>query len=397
MAKAGTRQLFTSVHRYLGLSTFLFLTIAALTGCFLCFDKTIDAALNPALFRSASVGLSASPLSLVARLERARPDLAIEHFPLDPPRGRTIQVGVHPRHPAMKLGYDQLFLDPRDGHVVGTRQSGPGWDRPHIVEGVFQFHQNLLAGRWGRWLMGLGALGWLIGNAVGFYLTLPVGSPFWRKWKKNWQISRRARLRRFMLELHQSSGLWLLIGAMVLAFTSVAMNFYDEVFSPIAMTLSPARSSPFDRPAAAREGETPAIGIERAVAIACGRSREQWLGWHPAAAGYVADRNLYSVSFTSDGRENYRWLGPVTYYLDATSGRFVYADDPYHDSAGRKLGRSLYPLHSGEVIGSWGIAIIFLLGIATAEMCVTGIYTWWKKRRSRLAMETAKLAARRTV
>jgi uncharacterized iron-regulated membrane protein len=85
-------------------------------------------------------------------------------------------------------------------------------------------------------------------------------------------------------------------------------------------------------------------------------------------------------------------LGPVTLFFEGQGGRFVYADDPYHDGAGRKLSRSLYPLHSGEVIGPAGVAIIFLLGLATAEMCVTGIYIWWKKRRSRLAMDAAKKA-----
>ena len=60
-------------------------------------------------------------------------------------------------------------------------------------------------------------------------------------------------------------------------------------------------------------------------------------------------------------------------------------DDPYRDSAGRKIGRALYPLHSGEVIGPAGIAIIFLLGLATVEMCVTGVYIWLKKRQSRMA------------
>ena len=70
----------------------------------------------------------------------------------------------------------------------------------------------------------------------------------------------------------------------------------------------------------------------------------------------------------------------------------VEIDDPYHDSFGRKLTRSLYPLHSGDVAGPFGIALIFLLGLSTAEMCITGFYTWWKKRESRAA---ASAAARR--
>ena len=89
---------------------------------------------------------------------------------------------------------------------------------------------------------------------------------------------------------------------------------------------------------------------------------------------------MYGVSFTDNGVENYHRLGPVALYIDARSGRVVEVDDPYHDSFGRKLARSLYPLHSGDVAGPIGIALIFLLGLSTAEMCITGFYTWWKKR-----------------
>jgi uncharacterized iron-regulated membrane protein len=107
---------------------------------------------------------------------------------------------------------------------------------------------------------------------------------------------------------------------------------------------------------------------------------------------YVPDRDLYGIMFTRSGRVTYRWLGPVTYYVAGADGRFVFADDPYHDSGGRKLSRALYPLHSGQVIGWLGVAIIFLLGLTTAEMCVTGLYVWWKNRQSRREMEARRRA-----
>jgi uncharacterized iron-regulated membrane protein len=394
MDQMRTRQLWIKIHRYCGLATLLFLIIAAVTGCFLCFDKRIDAAINPDLFHRAASGPALPPALLVTRLEAVRPSLVVKSFPLNPAPSQNLQVKVGSTDPAAKLGYDEVFLDPGKGRVVGTRQAGPGWDRQHIVEGIFQFHSTLLAGTWGRWIMGVAAVGWLIGNFVGLYLTLPASRPFWRKWKKSWLISRRARFRRFMLELHNASGLWLLIGASVLAFTSVAMNFYDEAFTPLVEAVSPARPSPFDGPAIRASRPQKPIGFDAALATARVAAAADGLTWRPAAQSYVADPNLYGVTFTDNGVINYHWLGPVTYYVDGTSGRLLAPDDPYHDSAGRKLSRSLYPLHSGEVFGAIGIAIIFLLGLSTTEMCVTGAYTWWKKRRSRLAMDAAKQLAR---
>ena len=382
MSRAKSFPFWTSLHRWLGLGSMLFLFLAAVTGCLLCVDQTIDAALNPDLFRAVAIRPALSPVEAVARFEASHPDLRVTSVPLAIPPGRTIAVTVAPRVGGPPPGFDQAFLDPADGRLLGTRTSGPGWDRRHIVAGVFEFHYTLLAGRWGRWLMGVMALGWLIGNGIGLYLTLPLRGPFWKKWKRSWAIDWKGRLRWLMLDLHRASGLWLFVGLLILAFTSVAMNFFDEVYSPALSAVSPARPSPFDETAPKAPGPD-AAGFRGALATAERTAMQRGLAWRPASISYLPDRNLYGVMFTGSGRVAYRGLGPVTLYVAGGTGRFVYADDPYADSAGRKASRALYPLHSGEVIGPVGTAIIFLLGLATAEMCVSGFYIWWKKRQSR--------------
>lgn len=382
MSKAKTRQFWIKIHRYLGLTALLFLFIAGLTGSFLCFDKSIDARLNRDLFYRHSTGVARQPAELAQAFQSARPDLVVTQFPLNPGANENLKLEVQPRNAGAAPGFNEVFLDPSTGTVAGTRLVVPGWDRRHIVQGIFELHRNLVAGTVGRWIMGLAALAWLIGNFVGLYLTFPAKKPFWPKWKKKWKIDLKAKLRRLMLEVHNASGLWLLIFASVLAYTSVAMNFFDEAFVPATQAMSPAQPSMFDavpRQLAPRPRLTFADALPRGIAAA----NADGLKWRPALLRFSPEFGAYGVTFTDNGVENYRLLGPVTYYVEGQKGRIVEKDDPYHDSFGRKLQRSLYPLHSGEVTGWWGIAIIFLLGLATAEMCVTGFYTWWKKRESR--------------
>lgn len=393
MSKAQTRQFWIKIHRWLGLTALGFLFIAGVTGSLLCFDKRIDAALNRDLFFSQSAGPRLAPADLAERFEMARPDLAITQFPLNLRRGQNLRLEVQPRSPGDKVGFDEAFVDPSSGRVVGTRLSEPGWDRRHIVEVVFQLHQNLVGGKVGRWIMGLAALAWLISNFVGLYLTLPAKRPLWPKWKKKWKIDMRAKLRRFMLELHNASGLWLLILMTVLAYTSVAMNFFTEAFVPAVQAISPAKPSIFDRPP--KQPVPPArITFADALAKGIAAAKADGLTWKPAIERFAPEYGVYGVTFTDNGVENYHLLGPVTYYLDDQTGVLVERDDPYRDSFGRKLSRALYPLHSGEVAGTFGIAIIFLLGLATAEMCVTGLYTWWKKRESRKGTKNAPSPAK---
>ncbi len=114
----------------------------------------------------------------------------------------------------------------------------------------------------------------------------------------------------------------------------------------------------------------------------------------PAKIAYDAERNLYAVMLTRSGEEGYRSLGPVYLHLDGATGRLVYEDNPYTDSLGRQLSRSLYPLHSGKVAGPVGVGVILLLGLATLEMSVTGAYLWLKRRPGRVAANKARAAAR---
>lgn len=382
MSKAKTRQFWTKIHRYLGLSALAFLLIAGATGSLLCFDKRIDAQLNSDLFHRQPGGSTLAPAALAQKLEAERPDLVVTSFPLSLRPTDNLKVEISARDAGANLGFNEVFLEPSTGRVIGTRLTGPGWDRRHIVEGIFQLHSTLVAGTFGRWIMGVAALAWLISNFVGLYLTLPAKKPFWPKWKKKWKIDLKAKLRRFMLEVHNASGLWLLILASILAYTSVAMNFFDEGFVPLVQAISPARPSMFDTPAKRGPSRPIRINFENALELGKASARANGLNWQPAIARFNPQYGVYGITFTDNGVENYHRLGPVTYYLDAQSGRLVEQDDPYHDSFGRKLTRSLYPLHSGEIGGPFGIAIIFILGLATAEMCITGFYTWWKKRKS---------------
>lgn len=186
-----------------------------------------------------------------------------------------------------------------------------------------------------------------------------------------------------MLDLHRVSGLWLLIGVTILAFTSTTMNFFDEAFIPTVNAVSPAKPSPFDASPPFPQHAVPLQSFAAIVAGAEAQARADRLDWKPAFASFEADYGLYGVSFTHSGIESYSRLGPITYFFRNDDAALAYVDDPYRDSGGRKLTRLLYPLHSGEIGGAVTIGIVFLLGLATIEMCVTGVYVWYRKRRTR--------------
>ena len=329
----------------------------------------------------------------MAAFQAANPGLVVTAFPTAMPAGRTLQASVAATPGAPAPNFDEAFLDPA-GHVVGTRKTGPGFDRAHLMAGVFYLHYTLLAGNWGRWIMGVAALGWLLGNLIGFYLTWPSKAPYLKAWWKLWTFRLDSKIPRLFLDLHRASGLWLFVGVTVLAFTSVSMNFFDEAFTPMVQAVSPAAPSPFDAPAP-RTPPVPTMTFAEARAASEARAAANGLDWRPVRLAYAPDRGLMGVSFTPGATTDYVGLGPVTYWWDAVSGRFADEDNPYADSAGRKLSRALYPLHTGQMIGLPGVLFDLVLGLATFEMCVTGAYLWLKRRGPRIASKKAAAARAR--
>ena len=391
MTQNQRRALFTWLHRWLGLAAMAFLVIAAATGCVLCLKKPLDRALNRDLFVRARSGPALDPLVMVARFSAAHPELQVRSFPLNVSADDNLPVQVVAAPGAPKPDFAQVFLDRADAHIIGTRSDGPGWDRRHIVDGIEEFHKNLLGGTVGRWVMGVAALFWLVSNLIGVYLTWPRKAPWLRQWKRMWRFSFKSMFARLMLDMHRSTGLWLLIGVTLLAWTSVCLNFYNEVYEPTVARIAPSHDL-FDAPAPFPKGTRPTLPFSDAVARAAQKATADKLGWVPATALYKPDWNLYGVTLTDNGRLQYRALGPVYYYFDARDGHLANVVDPYSGDTGLALIRSLYPLHSGQVGGWPTVALIFLLGLATIEMAITGLYVWWKKRKSRVA---AKIAARR--
>ncbi|MGN6500479.1 MAG: PepSY-associated TM helix domain-containing protein [Tsuneonella sp.] len=375
------------VHRYSGLATLAFLALAALTGCLLVFRGPIDRALNQDLFKVSST-VAAGPAQTVAAVEAyaaARPGIQVTSFPLNVPAGRALEIAVTGRPGAAAPAQADVFLDPVSGAVLGARDGEAGWDRRRLVKGISEVHFDLLAGTWGRWFLGVVALLWFVSSLAGLYLTFPEKGPFWRKWWRTWQFRRSSAWPRLLLDLHRASGLWLLPFLLLLAATSVALNFFAEAWSPLATSISPLKHDLFDQTAPYPQGATPKLSFAQGLAAARAHARGEGLEWQPATMLYLPEWNFYGVKFSADGMLSYDRLGPVDYYVDANSAAYRHQVDPYADSMGLKLIRVLYPLHSGEVFGLATVALVFLLGLVTFGQSLTGLYVWWKKRASRVA------------
>lgn len=314
------------------------------------------------------------PTELADRIQRAHPDWAVSSFPLRLPPGQSLELDIISHDPDRKLGFDQVFVDPHNGRIIGHRSKRPGWDRRHLIEGIYALHVRLVAGEFGRWLMGIVAMLWLISSMTGVYLTIPQVRPFLQRWKRTWLPALRGSLPKLSLDWHRATGLWMLIGFLVLAVTAIELTFYYALMVPIADTLFPAPETTAIVDSSKNAGTTP---FEDALAKARAQAAQDLPNWEPAIASHDPQVGTYAIGFIPKNYPTYSHLGPITYVYG--DGRLIDRDDPYANGARGYIMRSMYPLHTGEVAGWPTELVVFLLGFGACGMTLSGLYLWWRK------------------
>ncbi len=374
------------LHRWFGLTAAVFLVVTALTGSVLVFQTEIDVLLNPALFRSPGQGAVLPAVTLAARVEAAEPRLRVIGLPMTATAGRSVLMNVRPRpdpaagrpHP---LGFDQVFVDPVDGTIVGRRAS-----RAAVVPVIYLLHYTLLDPTGiGRVTLGIIAILWTVDCLAAWVLTLPRRrSP--AGWRQSWKVKPGARGFRLAFDLHRAGALWLWLFLAVLALSSIAMNLRLQVVVPLLSTVSTVTPSPFTRrgadPArtATAEAALPFAEIAPRAAV-----EAQARGWDfgPGLIYHYPAYGLYAVRYWPSATDRGSGFGRPILYFDDRDGRLFEADLPGTGSAADIYLDLQLPLHSGRVAGLPGRIAICVAGIGITVLTVTGVIIWWRKRPKR--------------
>lgn len=385
------RQVFLRLHRWAGLAMAAFLTLAGLTGSVIAFQGELDAWLNPTLFRARAAGPPLSLNQLAERLTAQDPRAEINYIAFRVPPGESVRAFIRPRaEPATggspALGYDEAFLDPATGDVLGTRSWGACcFAADRLMPFLYRFHYTLAAGEAGEWIMGSIAMLWAFDCFVGLILTLPRGRPFLQKWRIAWMIKRGASAHRLTLDLHRAGGLWLWLLLLLMAISGVALALQEQVFRPALGSVLTLTPSPLES-AATRPAPVPGrtrIGLDRAVAVAAAESDRRGWGIAPSAVFDAAMFSTYAVYFFTSPTDRGDGLGRPIIYLDDSSGSIFRVDMPGQDTLGDAVMSFQFPFHSGQILGLPGRIAISVFGIAVVGLSVTGVLFWLRKRRTR--------------
>jgi len=396
------RAALVTLHRWFGLGAALFLFIAGATGAVISWDHELDEWLNPQLYRTSSAGAALSPLTLAQRVEAADPRVRVTFMPLAAEPGRAFTVFVQPRvdaatgHPH-EPGYNQVALDPVTGAIQARREWGKvSLSRENLLPFLYKLHYTMHIPEGfgidlGLWLMGIVGIVWVFDTLIALAISIPSRP----QWKRSFAFRWRGGRHRLTFDLHRSGAMWIYPLVLMIAVTSVAMNLRDPVMRPIVSWFSTLSPSPFASrtPAAELQPIEPRVSAEAVLQLA--RTEAARRGWTDPPGGLFlsTDAGVWAVGFYTPERSHGDvGLGNPWLYVDSASGELVGADVPGSGSAGDVFLQSMFPLHSGRIVGLPGRVLMSAMGVLVAMLSVTGVLIWARKRRSRRLAATGQPA-----
>lgn len=253
--------------------------------------------------------------------------------------------------------YTHIIYDACAGQVLGTVPLE--W-----MDWIVDFHHNFLAGRAGRFYVGVVGIGLLLSGVGGLALLLMTRPSFSRLL----DVRVRGNGLRAAFDLHRVIGAGSVALLLVQAFTGVWLCFPQPLRASVGLALPVVaetrapRGAKTDKPSA-RLG-TLIDAAQRAIPD--GAIREIRM---PEGAGNVQVRMYRSGDFRS--------LGNNVVQLDRVTGTPLTVDLYDAKPSGNRVIEMMPALHYAEWGGLFYRVVYGLLGLASFPLFVTGLAYWW--------------------
>lgn len=344
------------IHLWAGVLTALYVIVASLTGSVLM----LHGLLTPA-----------GPRVDVARGERpVGPDAAVQALRSALPGFRLASL-VLPEDEGGAYGgfllnrgqYALAQVHPVTGVIsrVVTRQNST-W---RLIEDL---HNNLLSGRTGRVVNGVGGLGLTLMCITGIMIWWPGRA----RWPRALRIDWRARWPRRLWDLHGAIGVWLLPLTLLITITGVYHTWPQWFRWPIAAVLPVGAP---DQMLGFPEAEhRPPASLDDLLAAARGAVPHKRVRTLQLPASKTQPVRALMMA----GGERVQAFADIVVLHPATAQ--VVRIDRYKDRPiGNRVIGWIGILHGGHFAGGVSEAVWFIAGLAMAALAGTGLAIWWNR------------------
>jgi uncharacterized iron-regulated membrane protein len=352
------RRAIFQLHLWVGIATGLYVFVVCVTGAALVFRIDIQRALFPELFTPSG---SAPPADAATILESVR-----DTFPNDRVSGIDAPTTTRPTYLAYVMRGNRfltLLFDPITGRLLGEL---PDKSALRVLQ---ELHFDLLGGRTGRVVNGVGAACLAVRALTGFV----IGWPGIATWRRALTIDIRRTWRRITFDLHSAVGIW--AGALVLMWALTGVYFvWPQSFRSFVNSISPITVTrpPTSRATASTTKARWRALVETARAMVPGQYVARVVVPSSDTAAFLV--MFSAVQPTPAGSPQL-----TSVYLDQYSGDVLQETATTGRTFGDVVMAWVAPLHVGNFGGN-GIRVVwFVLGLAPPLLFVTGFIMWWAR------------------
>lgn len=364
------------LHRWVGLAVLAFIAIAAITGTIIAFDDELDRVLNDDWYFVQPQGqhMPMDQLVPIAQTFAEHSRVTFVRMDPDPARSYHFYLSTKPANGEGKMIRHNVFVDPYTGKILGGRENGEfGLDKRHLIPFLVKFHYTLFLGDFGKFLMGIAALLWLLDHFGAVYLSFPS----LKNWRKSFQFRWREVGHKLNFDMHRSGSMWILPVLLALSLSSVYLNLNPQ-FKWVVGQFSPVTKTECACHVDIKAGWLPqSSSWDGAIHLAQQNKPELT----PSAVTFLPDTGRLIVSMR--GPEDLADNGMTKIYVNATNGKLLHIHNRSQETAADTFLAWQLPLHSGRVFGITGQIIILLSGIVITVICVTGFLIYAKKAKAR--------------
>jgi uncharacterized iron-regulated membrane protein len=211
------RRALFQVHLWMGLASGVYILVATLSGSAIVFRREMNHALCPHIIMVKPSGPRMSDEQLVAAARRAARPRFLDRSVQVEVRGPRISGAAVEVWYLFRGGRFERLFDPYTGKDLGDAVAC----EPAFVTGLADLHDDLLGGRTGRAVNGVGAVVLVLMCLTGAVIWWPGTS----RWRRSMTLRRNVHWRRFVWDLHSVLGFWVFALILMWAVSGIYFAF----------------------------------------------------------------------------------------------------------------------------------------------------------------------------
>lgn len=356
------------LHLWLGLASGLVVLVVALSGSILVFEKEIDEWVNRDFYFSTVPENGGSRLPLDSLLNNAKkydPAIRISGMELETAAAdRTVlfrgKKGDHTWN---------LAVNPYTGQVIRSLN----YDHRFFTV-VLKLHRYLLAGEVGKAITGVSCIIFLLLILTGLVLWWPKRR---KALKQRMKVKWNAAAKRLNWDLHAVGGFYVHLVIFTIALTGLTWSY--KWFNNGIFLLFDGKPM--------KKNEAPVNTVSQPMAAGYFEQVYQEANRRLPYKGQVnisiPPKDSLSVTVSKENYEAGRTNIVDFLYFEKGTGALLKERLYKNESAGMKVRRAVYPIHTGNIYG-WPTKIIaFISCLVAVSLPITGLRIWLGRKKKK--------------